>query len=102
MDTTAGPRMTTNRAGKIMKTSGKSILIGAFCACCSAAARRRLRISIARLGRVCPPPPCAHLDREAPQNLPHRDTEQLALHHRARERLHSRRRATADHVLERL
>ena len=54
MDTTAGPRMTTNRAGKIMKTSGKSILIGAFCACCSACARRRLRISIARLRRICP------------------------------------------------
>src|SRR4029450_24900 len=44
-DTTAGPRMTTNRAGKIMKTSGNSILIGAFCAACSASARRRLRIS---------------------------------------------------------
>src|SRR5262249_42363229 len=54
MDTTAGPRMTTNRAGKIMKTSGKSILIGAFCACASAAARRRLRISTARLRRIAP------------------------------------------------
>ena len=86
MDTTAGPRMTTNRAGKIMKTSGKSILIGAFCACCSAAARRRFRISIARLRRICAD----------------RDAEQLALHHRARERLDRRSRAAADHVLERL
>src|SRR4029077_8147280 len=54
MEMTAGPRMTTNSAGKIMKTSGKSILIGAFCACCSTAARRRLRISIARLRRIAP------------------------------------------------
>jgi hypothetical protein len=43
-----------NMAGKIMNTSGKSILIGAFCACCSTCARRRLRISMARLRRICP------------------------------------------------
>ena len=30
IETSAGPRMTTKRAGKIMKTSGNSILIGAF------------------------------------------------------------------------
>src|SRR3954462_10626757 len=51
---TAGPRMTTNIAGKIMKTSGKRILIGAFCAFPSAAARRRSRISSARLRRISP------------------------------------------------
>src|SRR5262249_13113909 len=62
METMAGPRMTTNSAGKIMKTSGKSILIGAFCACCSTCARRRFRISMARLRRICP--------TETPSNCP--------------------------------
>src|SRR5207245_1280352 len=49
-----GPSSRTNRAGKIMKTSVKSILMGAFCACGSARALRRLRISTASVRRICP------------------------------------------------
>ena len=41
---TAGPRMTTNSAGKMRNTIGNSILIGAFCAASSARCRRRIRI----------------------------------------------------------
>src|SRR5215204_1845851 len=43
----AGPSSTTNMAGKIRKTSGNRILIGAFCARSSAWARRRFRMSVA-------------------------------------------------------
>src|SRR5919198_60566 len=50
----AGPRSTTNMAGKIRKTRGKRILIGAFCARSSAFALRRRRISVARSRRICP------------------------------------------------
>ncbi len=49
-----GVRITMNSAGKMKKMSGKSILIGIFCARSSAIARRRLRISIERLRIVVP------------------------------------------------
>ena len=78
--------MTTNRDGKIMKTSGKSILIGAFCGLL--------------LGER--PPALAHLDGEVAKDLPDGHAEQLTLHHRPGERLDRRGRAAADHVLERL
>src|SRR5262249_21686836 len=50
----AGPRRTTHVAGKMRKMSGKSILIGAFCARFSAAARLRFLISTARLRMIWP------------------------------------------------
>ena len=59
--------------------------------------RRLLRLLLDRR-----PAPLAHLDREAAQDLPDRYAEELALHHRAGERLDGRRRAAPGHVLERL
>ena len=48
----AGASRTTKIEGKISATSGKRILIGAFCARSSAAALRRSRISLARLRMI--------------------------------------------------
>ena len=45
---TAGPRMTTNMAGKMQPTRGKSILIGALAAISSALCRR-LQAQLLRL-----------------------------------------------------
>ena len=70
----AGSSSTTNMAGKIRSTSGKTILIGAFCARSSAAALRRLRIS----------------SDEVPHHLADRDAERLALDDRANEHAHAR------------
>src|SRR5919198_1879803 len=50
----AGPRMTMNIAGKMKRTSGKSILIGAFIAFSSAAAWRFRRVSAAWTRRMRP------------------------------------------------
>src|ERR687887_657234 len=50
----AGPRMTMNIAGKMKRTSGKSILIGAFIAFSSAAACRFNRVSAAWTRRMRP------------------------------------------------
>src|SRR5919202_174744 len=50
----AGPRMTMNIAGKMKRTSGKSILIGAFIAFSSAAAWRLRRVSAACTRRMRP------------------------------------------------
>ena len=50
----AGPRMTRNMAGKMKRTVGKSILIGAFIARSSAAAWRRRRVSAACTRRIRP------------------------------------------------
>src|SRR5439155_6863660 len=50
----AGPSSTTKIAGKIRRTSGNSIFVGAFCARSSACCRRRFRISIARSRRTFP------------------------------------------------
>ncbi|MPM33673.1 hypothetical protein SDC9_80250 [bioreactor metagenome] len=44
MFNTAGPRMTTNNAGNIKNTIGKSILVGIFAACVSARCRLLTRI----------------------------------------------------------
>ena len=82
----AGSRSTTNIAGKIRKTSGNSILTGAFCARSSAAALRFLRISIG----------------EVAQDLPDRDAEGLALDDPADERPHPGRVDAVEQVLERL
>ena len=51
---TIGVKMTMKSAGKMKKMSGKSILIGIFCARSSAIALRRLRISTERLRIVVP------------------------------------------------
>src|SRR5207248_8751500 len=48
----AGYSSTPKSEGKIRNTSGKRILIGAFCARSSACARRRLRISTARFRMI--------------------------------------------------
>ena len=86
MSNIAGPRTMTNIAGKIRKTSGKRIFIGAFCA----------RSSITCLL------PRPHLDCLIPQDLADRDAEPVALHHRAHERADGGRVAAAQPVLERL
>ena len=73
-------------AGKMRKMSGKSILIGAFCARSSADALRRLRISIG----------------EVAHDLPDRDAERLALDDRAHEHAHPGVSARLEQVLQRL
>ena len=49
----AGPSRTTKIAGKIRKTSGKRILIGAFCARSSRLAWRACASRAARLRMIC-------------------------------------------------
>ena len=75
-----------NMAGKMRKTSGNSILIGAFCAISSAAALRRFRISSAIV----------------PHDVAHRDAERLALDDRAREERDAARVGALLEVHERL